>query len=197
MLDRALAKTFANLSTLMLVALVFAGPIHLVHAFVYRNALAVQEIRPEIQAFPEGRQVRGVSKGDLDQECNVLLLALGLELLLLPLVIRAARRVIEIDDEGGVPTVRSAWGGVKATGTGRFRVGPVTVAAAIGAACAYLIWSITDQIADMASADVAWAVFGLGRALAVGMFIALTAGTAGASTSRERAAAPVESLDLY
>lgn len=180
MLDRALARTFAELSTLILVALVLTGPIHLVQAFLFRDVLAVQEIAPEIRSFPEGRQVRGVAKGDLGAERIAFLGALGFELLLLPLAYRAAVRVMEVNEEGGIPTVRDAWSHLGGTTRPSFQPGPVLVAGAIGALAALIVLLIANLLADMASADVAWAVFGLGRATAAALFIALVAGTAAA-----------------
>ena len=196
MLDRALSRTFANLSTLLLVAFVFTVPLHVIHALVYRDALAVQEISPEINTFPEGRQVRGIAKGDLTAERNALFLVLGVEVLLLPLAYRAARRVISADDEGMVPTVADAWAHLRGSPPGSLSLGPTAVAAAIGAICAALLWSITNRLADMASADTAWAVFGLGRATAVGMFVALATGTAAALPAKT-SVRPEKDLDLY
>ena len=197
MLDRALARTFAELSTLVLVALVLTGPIHLVQAYLFRDVLAVQEIAPEIRSFPEGRQVRGVAKGDLDSERIAFLGAMGIELLLLPVAYRAAKRVMEVDEEGGVPTVRDAWSHLGGASRSSFRLGPVIVAGAIGAAGALLVLLVGNLVADMASADIAWVVFGVGRAVAAALLIALVAGTAAALPSRGQVAPPPEKIDLY
>lgn len=197
MLDRALGKTFANLSTLLLLACVFTLPIHLVHAYVFKEALAVAEIGPEIRAFPEGRQVRGVAKEDLDDERKTLLIVLGIEVLLLPAAYRATRRVIEVSDEGGVPTVIDAWSHLRSATHSSLAPGPVAVAAVVGLIAAWLVWMIGSLLSDTASADLAWAVTGLTRALSVALFIAIASGVA-ASLPRERTqAAPAEKLDLY
>jgi len=198
MLDRALARTFANLSTLMLVAFVLTLPIHMVQAYLFKDVLAVQELAPEIRSFPEGRQVRGVAKGDLGAERAAFLGALGLELLLLPIAYRAARRVIEVDEAGGLPGVRDAWSHLGGTSWPSLGSGPVMVAAALGAGAALLVLLIGNLLADMASADLAWAAFGLGRATAAALFVALVAGTAAALPTRSAtAAAPPEKIDLY
>ena len=196
MLERSLARTFANLSTLILVAFVITMPIHLAHAYVFRNALAVQELAPEISAFPEGRQVRGVAKSDLRDERTFLYFALALELLSLPLVYRAARRVLAIDDEGGVPGVVDSWRNLEPlTGT---QAAPALSAAIIGGVAGLFVWSIGAKLADMASADFTWILIGLGRATAVALFMAFATGAA-AALARAGASVvkPVENLDLY
>ncbi|MEA2451456.1 MAG: hypothetical protein QOG04_166 [Actinomycetota bacterium] len=197
MLDSALGKTFASLSTLVLVACVLTLPIHVAHAFVFRNVLAVQEIGPEIQAFPEGRQVRGVAKGDFDAERNWLLILLGGELALLPFVYRASRRVITVENEGGVATVRDAWTHLGSQ-HGGFILGPVLIGAAIGAVCGWLVWTIGKVIADMASADLTWAVVGLSRAAAVALVFAFVTGVTASLPARGAPQPqPVEDLNLY
>ena len=197
MLDRALAKTFANLSTLLLLACVFTLPIHLVHAYVFREALAVAELSPEIRTFPEGRQVRGVAKGDLEQERISLVIVIGFEMLLLPFAFRAARRVFEVDDEGGVPTTVDAWSHWRSTPQGGLLPGPTAIAAVIGLVAAWLVWGIGSQLADMASADMAWAVTGLTRASSVALFTALSCGVAASlPPTQPKKIAPPE-LDPY
>lgn len=196
MLDRALGRTFAELSTLVLVALVLTGPIHLAQAYLFRDALAVQEIAPEIGTFPEGRQVRGVAKSDLTAERAAFFGALGIELLLLPLAFRATKRVMEVADDDGVPTVLDAWSHLGGSSRPAFKPGPVLVAAAIGAIAALLVLLVGNLLADMASADVAWLVFGLGRATAAALFVALVTGTAAALPVGGRAV-PAPKIDLY
>jgi hypothetical protein len=178
MLERALSKTFANLSTLMLVALVVTGPLHLVQAYVFKDALAVAELAPEIRAFPEGRQVRGVAKQDLENEKTTLLIVLGIEILLLPLVLAAAKRVVEVSDRDGIPTVVDAWTHLTAPPRGGYLSGPGLVALVLGLVSAWLTWMIGTRLADMASADLAWALIGVTRATSVALLVAITCGTA-------------------
>jgi hypothetical protein len=197
MLDRALGRTFANLSTLILVAFVFTMPIHILQAYMFRDVLAVQEIAPEMRSFPPGRQVRGVAEGDLGAERVAFLGALGIELLLLPIAYRAARRVMEVDESGGVPGVFDAWSHLRGTPRPSLKMGPVMVAGVIGAGAALLVLLIGNLLADIASADLAWASFGLGRATAAALFVALVAGTAAALPQPATAVRPPENLDLY
>jgi hypothetical protein len=197
MLDTALGKAFTHLATLILVALVFALPVHVVQAYLSREVYAVQEIGPEIRAFPEGRQVRGVAASDFDRERNWLLFCFGIDLLFAPLAYRAARRVIEIDDRGGVPGVVDAWTHVRSVGSPRPAPGPVLVALSIGLLSSWFVWKIGGVLGDMASADSAWVVVGLTRALAVSLVVGLTTGVAAATGSKRPAARATEKLDLY
>ena len=198
MLDRALGKTFTNLSTLLMLACVFTVPIHLVHAYVFREVIAVAELGPEIRAFPEGRQVRGVSKGDLDNERNSLVIVIAFEMLLLPIAYRAARRVIEVDEQGGVPTAVDAWTHLRTAPRGGLSPGPTAIAGVIGLVGAWLVWTIGSQLADRASADMAWAVTGLTRAASVALFTALSCGVAASLPHEQpKTVVPPEKLDVY
>lgn len=195
MFERSLGRIFANLSTLILVAFVITMPVHVVHAYMFRDALAVQELRPEISTFPEARQVRGVAKSDLRDERTFLYLALALEILSLPLVYRAARRVLAVDEDGGVPGVLDSWRSLQPlTGT---PIGPVALVSIVGGAAALLVWAIGARVADMSSADFAWIVFGLSRATAVALVMAFITGAAAALATESPVARPVEKLDLY
>jgi hypothetical protein len=198
MLDRSLGKTFANLSTLVLLACVFTLPIHVIHAYVFKDALAVAELSPEIQAFPEGRQVRGVARADLDLQRNTLLVVLGIELLALPLAYRASRRVIEVDDDARVPTVVDAWTHLGSSPAAALHPGPILIGAVIGAMAGWLVWMIGSTLSDMASADIAWAVTGLARGLGVALSIAIVCGVAAALPDKgPNLPAPEQNLDVY
>ena len=196
MLDHALQKTFRNLSTLVLLACVITLPVHLIHAFLFKDVLSVAELRPEISEMPAGRQVRGVAKGDFDAERNTALLVLGVEILLLPLFFRASRRVMDQDDAGRVPTVVDAWKHLGSEGT-KLEGGPILVATLIGIAAGGLVFLIGRALADMSSADLAWLLTGASRGVATATAIALVVGTAAALPPKSPAARPVEKLDLY
>lgn len=198
MLDRALGKTFANLSTLVLVACIVTLPVALIHAFLFRDVLAVQEIAPEISTFPEGRLVRGVAKTDFVDERNWLLIALAAQTALLPLVYRAARRVIEVDDQGGVPTVTDAWTHLGTSQRARLLPGPILAGATLGTVCGYLVWTIGKVLAGMASADLTWALVGFSRGIAAALPYAFACGVAASLPPRsDPTPRAVEELDLY
>lgn len=182
MLDRALSRVFANFSTLLLVACVVTIPMHVVHAYVFRDVLAVRELAPEIQRFPEGRQVRGVARSDLDAETNWSLILFGVELLFLPVVYRGARRVMMVADEGGVPSVLDAYRNLRGTSRTIGESSPLAIAGGVSLAvlCAVIVWRVGALLSDMLSAETTWAGVGLSRAAAVATALALAGGTAAA-----------------
>jgi len=198
MLDRALSKTFADLSTLILIACVFTVPIHVVHTYVFRAELAIRELGPEIAELPEGRQVRGVPVTDVGLERKWLAAAMLLDLAAAVLVFRAARRVFAVIEEGGTPTVPDALGHLGSRGPGPPPVGPVVVLVAIAGVTGWLVLAIGSRLADMAPADVAWLGVGAARGVGMGVVLAIAAGGAAALPARSARATPVpEKLDLY
>ena len=197
MLERALSRTFTNLSTLVLIAFVFTLPVHLVQAYLFRDVLAVQELGPEISALPEGRLVRGVDEGDFRAEQIALAVAIGLDLLLLPLAYRASRRAYEIDNDGGVPTVIDSWRHPGSLVRPDLPAGPLLVTAVVGSLSAMLVMLIGNLLANMASADFAWVVFGFTRGTALGLLVALITGVAAAAPERTTKAPAPEKIDFY
>lgn len=199
MLDRALAKMFADLSTLILVACVFTVPIHLVHAYVFKAELSVREMGPEIDALNEADRIRGVNRGDIEVERTWLAIVVAIELLMIPVIGRAAQRVYSVSEDGGVPTVMDAYRHLRSgPGLGRPPVGPVAVIVVLGGLTAWLVLTIGTRIADMAPADLAWVGVGSTRALAMAAGLAMIAGSIAALPGRERpTAAPPEKLELY
>lgn len=198
MLDRALAKMFASFSTIFLVACLLAVPVHAVHAFVFKDALAIRELGSEVASLPEGRQVRGVDKNDIAAERMWLLIVMVAELALVPLVYRAAGQVLAVADEGGVPEVMDAYRHLGSTTGGVPPAGPVTLGVVFACGCALLVWWIGDALTDVASADGTWAAVGIARGVAAATFMAIAAGTAAALSTAPRAApTPPANLDLY
>ena len=180
MLERALSKALANFSTLFLVACVITIPVNVAQAYVFRDALAVRELAPEIQRFPEGRQVRGVARAELDREKSWSLILLAVQLLLFPLVHRAARRVLAVADDGGVPDVVDAYANLAQVAATKRAPSPVALAsgAIFAAVCGWMVWRVGVALADMLSAHMTWAGTALARAAAVATALALAAGTA-------------------
>ena len=109
MLDRAFRAAFRSFSTLFLVVAVVTIPLHLIYSFTFRNVIATTEIHGEIERFPNYRQVRSVGPRELRDAAVGSWILAGLELALVPLGVRAVRRVIEVEDAGGVATVPDAW----------------------------------------------------------------------------------------
>ena len=109
LLDRLLQLVVRNFSTLFLVVFVVIVPLHLVYGLFFLDVFAVRELHPAIANFPESRLVRGVGRSDVAQARIWFWVVAGVELLLVPLIVRAIRRVLELDHEGRVPDAISAW----------------------------------------------------------------------------------------
>lgn len=199
MLDRALAKTFANFSTFLLIACSYTVPIHVAHAFVFQDELAVRELSSDIAELPEGRQVRGVASADLDLERDWLLILYATEIALLLIAYRAARRVHLVAEDGRVPGVFDALGHVASVPRGgHIHPGPLIVSIVIGLGAGWIVVRIGELLADMASADVTWAALGVARGLGAATATALIAGTTAAlAGSKEPVQVPPEDLDVY
>ena len=109
MLDRAFRDVFRSFSTLFLVVAVVTVPLHLLYAFSFRNVIATRDIHAQIRELPDNRQVRGVGPEQLTHASLAFLALAGLELALLPLAVKATRRVVDVEGQGGVATVPDAW----------------------------------------------------------------------------------------
>ncbi|MDP9227150.1 MAG: hypothetical protein M3P18_25545 [Actinomycetota bacterium] len=109
MLDRGFRATFHHFSTLFFLVAAVTVPLHLVYVFAFHGVIAVRELAPQIQRFPPSRQVHGVGPAQIQHGRVGMWVVDGLELLLLPLAIRAAREVVAVDDRGEIPTVVNGW----------------------------------------------------------------------------------------
>jgi hypothetical protein len=107
--DRALHLAIRNFSTLVLVAAMVTVPLHLTYSIIFRDVIAVGEIHEQIETVGPGRKVRNVGAGELRDSRTAYIVLIGLELIALPFLIRATRRVIEDDEEGLVPSAWKAW----------------------------------------------------------------------------------------
>jgi hypothetical protein len=106
--DAALRATFRNFSTLFLLVATLTVPLHLAHAYVFRDVIAVTELHGAIDTFPEGRQVRGVDRAAVASARLSLLGLTAIEIAAIPLLVRAARAVVTAGEEE-VPTVVGAY----------------------------------------------------------------------------------------
>lgn len=199
MLDRALTITFRNLSTLFLVAAVFFVPLHLVHAFLFRDVLAVAELRPEIASFPETKKVRNVGPAEFADERTALGIVFIVEAGLLVVVLGAALRVVEVDRNDDVPTVGDALAdSMQSLGRVRLqRPGVVVLCGAIGALAAWLVYRIGLLATELLGNDTAFAGVGLARGAAVSLFATFVAGPIAALSAESPDGTPPERLDVY
>jgi hypothetical protein len=129
MLDRAARSTVRNFSTLFLICLVLLLPLEIAYGFLHKGAIANHEIRPFIVDLGEGTKIQGVGSPEFESaERNRVILTV-IEVALLPLFIAAARRAIERDRLGELPSATDAY----VHGLAPPRIGPAPPARAVGA----------------------------------------------------------------
>ena len=195
LLDRALRTTFRNYSTLFLLAAVVAVTAHLVYGLLFRDVLEVTEIHPYIAELKFGRQVNDVAARDLRSAETGRWILIGVQVVLLPLLVLAARRIIVRDGHGEVPTVPDALAHPRDP-RGRLAFGwrgPEIVTALAGLAIATGVWYLVQQIGLLAAEplpdDVNFLAFELARGLAVALaapFLLAAIATAGLSSGERQ-----------
>jgi hypothetical protein len=111
MLESSLQATFRNFSTLFLIVAVVVFPLHLVYGLTFRDEIAVRELHPEIAELPSDRRVRGVGPADIDRARLAWYAVWLVEIALIPLFVKAARRALDATRRGDVATVADAWRG--------------------------------------------------------------------------------------
>lgn len=161
MVERAFERTLRNFSTIFMIVAAIVAPIHLVYAFTFRNVIATSDYHDAIEAMENGRKVRSVGPRELDQARLAFWIVTAGEIALVPFALRATRRALIVDDEGGVPTASDAW----AHAFGRQHARPATrgwlapAAAGLGAAAAaaLLINGIGDGLTAFLSDEQRWA----------------------------------------
>ena len=191
MLERAFTAAFRNFSTLFLMVALFTVPLHVGYSYFFRDVIEVREIHSSIEGFPSYRQVKNVGP---DQLRTSRLAYLGLSLLelalLLPLLVRATARVIDVDAARGVPTIpNSLRAGLRRTrGSLRGLIGAlpsVLMAALLALAIGWLFENAALLVVEAVPDEHAWplvgAIQGCARAVAVPfLLVAIASGLAGA-----------------
>jgi hypothetical protein len=180
MIERAFARTFRNFSTIFMLVAVVVLPIHLIYAFTFRNVIATSDFHEAIEQMPNYQQVRSVGPPQLDDARLVFWIVTAVELALVPLAVRATRRVFIVDDEGKVPTAPDAWGRALQRQEGRkFRPGwvvPAVVGVAAAGAAGTLVALIGSSLTGFLSEDWRWTGVGLTQALARATAVPLALG---------------------
>lgn len=170
MIERAFARTFRNFSTIFMLVAMVVLPIHLIYAYTFRNVIATSDFHRAIEEMPNYQQVRSVGPPQLDDARLVFWIVAAAELALVPLAVRATRRVFIVDDEGKVPTAPDAWGRALQRQDGRrFRPGwvvPAVVGVAAAGAAGVLVALIGSSLTGFLSEDWRWTGVGLTQALA-------------------------------
>jgi hypothetical protein len=170
MIERAFARTFRNFSTIFILVAVVVLPIHLIYSYTFRNVIATSDFHEAIEQMPNYQQVRSVGPPQLDHARLVFWILTAAELALVPLAVRATRRVFIVDDRGEVPTAPDAWGRALQKQEGRrFRPGwlvPAAVGVAAAVVVGVLVALIGSSLSGFLSEDWRWTGVGLTQALA-------------------------------
>jgi hypothetical protein len=176
MLDRAFRRAFRSFSTLFLVVAIVTIPAHLVFSFVFRDVIATRDIHQQISEFPNYRQVRNVGPKDLTAARFAYWGLCALEVALIPLAMRATRRVIDVEERGGVATAPDAWRHAfdrsdrsDRDGTRRFdpaSLPALGVAVFVAFVLGFLIERAGLMVVEALPDDIAWAATALVQATA-------------------------------
>lgn len=114
LLDRSLRATIRNFSTLFLVVFMLVGPLHLLYGIVFHDVLELRELHAAIDDFPPDRLVRGVGQAAVAQARIWFWALVVVEVVALPVLLRACQRVLAADAAGEVPTAIGAWRSLRA-----------------------------------------------------------------------------------
>lgn len=109
LLDRCFRAVWRNYSTLFLIVATVTVPLNLAYAVTFRAVLAVNDLHPAIARFPPSRRVLGVGRDQVFTARLAFVAVVLVEILVAPLLARAAQRVLITDSSGAVPTATSAW----------------------------------------------------------------------------------------
>jgi hypothetical protein len=185
MLEAGLRTSFRHFWTFFFLATGITVPLHLIYVFLFHNVIALRELAPQIELFPSARQVHFVGPPDLQHARIALWIVDVVEIALLPLAIRAARAVLDMDERGEVPTAVRAWRdslrrhrGKLAPGSGTALVMALLIALAVGG----LLDAIARLTAEPIGTNWSFVVLGLAQGSARAAGAAFFLGTAGAST---------------
>jgi hypothetical protein len=155
MLESALQATFRNFSTLFLIVAVVVFPLHLAYGLTFRDEIAVRELHPEIAELPSDRRVRGVGPAEIDRARLAGYAVWLVEIALIPLFVRAARRALDTTERGDMATVADAWRGALGRAPRQWLPGgPAAVAGGVGMAVLVLLMVevsgllLTDMLPD-------------------------------------------------
>lgn len=164
-----LRSAWRNYSTLFLLAATVTVPLHIALSFAARRVIEVYELHAEIATWGADRELAGIGAADLGWYRRGVFLVSVAEVLLLPWLIRAGRRVLDVDRLGGLPSIARALkpGHTEASGlehtSARYTLFPIVAG--------IIIWILAHRIgrilSDFLPADMRWAGWGLFDALAI------------------------------
>lgn len=194
-LDRVFRLAFRNLSTLFLLVATVSVPLHVGYAVVFRDVVEVRELHDEIEDFPPQVAVKGVGPDDLGRARAAFAGVVAVELGLILLLTRAAARILDVDEGGGVPTVLDAWGHVRlpAGRPGGSGIWIFLIALAFALGTGILAYRLVTSVTDLLTGSVAVLVgpLTLAAAIALGVPFALVGWVVGArSVKAKRSGVP-------
>lgn len=166
MLDRSLRLTFRDLSTYFLMVAAVILPLEVVYAAFFSDVIAVRAVHGEIARLPGGGAILDVT-GDRLMVARLARWGLNLvELGLLPWLVGATRRVLEVTDRGGTATVARALTArgrpaPARAGAWRARMPLLVTTAAISLAIGLLVRYLGDLVTDPVQGPGAWALVAL------------------------------------
>jgi hypothetical protein len=166
--DDVLKTTFRNYATLFFVVAALTVPVHVVHAFIYRDVVAVRDIHDAVEDLDPGQQVRRVTADDLAQYRTTGWLIAAAEIALIPVLAGAARTVLATRDSVSVGTAWKRWlGGWRAPLPRPAHPAAVlAVGAVVAVAVASLLRSTGYLLSEPVGEAVSFAPVGLTEGLA-------------------------------
>jgi hypothetical protein len=166
MVDRAFRLLVRNYWSIFFVVAAVTVPLQIAYATIWHDVIAVSDLHADIEEFPPLRQVQGVGRTQLDQARLAYWVLWAVEIALIPLFLRATRRVLETDARGGVASALDGWrAALTRRAGGGLRLGrPAAVVA--GAAAATLVFVLLGGIGSLVVEPLAdgYAFAGVGLA---------------------------------
>ncbi len=176
LLDRAFSTTLKSYSTLFLVVAFVTVPLQLAYSFYFRDILALIEIHPAIEQLPPAQPVGAVTAKGLERARVAYLALCGVELLFLPLLWRATRRVVALEEAGRLPSVVEAWRLRRIPRTAQEPPRGSRLVMVVGALLfSVAVWFLAERIGMLVVEVVPDRLLFLGLALVRGVSLALAA----------------------
>jgi hypothetical protein len=188
MIDRALRLLVRNYWSVFFAVAALTVPLQVAYATIWHDVIAVADLHDDIEAFPPLRQVHGVGREQLGNARVAYWIVWAIELAAVPLLARVARRILDVDADGGVPSARDGWSHAlarsgRAITTALAKPGPLLVGGALSLGVYVLLRALGGMLAEPLADDRAFAGVGLlggvARAAAAPFFLVVAAVAAG------------------
>ena len=163
---------FRNYSTLFFAVAAVTLTLHLVYAVVFRDVIAVSELHLEISHLGENVKLQDVGRSEVAAARTFYWVLVAVEIAAIPIFVVAARRVVQVDESGGVPTVVDAYSHLRSGADSmslRFGGGgwaTVIAGAAVALLAGFLFEQASLLLTEMVPDDWLFLATGLVRGLA-------------------------------